>query len=111
MKNFDDLLAGRNAAEHGFAKRFFFDACNESFGDLKLDITLEQSQPHMAQRGIDVRFTDRAVSTQLLENILKFVRKLGEHDGKKLGGAARHFWIMHAFRMLPSASTQSRDYF
>src|SRR4030095_11513564 len=30
---------------------------------------------------------------------------------KKLGGAARQFWITHAYRMLSSASAQSRDYF
>src|SRR5919204_3772838 len=80
MKNFYDLLAGRNAAKYGFSKRLFFDTCNELFGDLKIDISFEQSQPHLTQRGVDVRFADRAVSPQLFENILKFVGELGKHN-------------------------------
>src|SRR6266513_541823 len=87
MKDFYDLLPGRNAAKHGFSERLFFDASNESFGDLKIDIGFKQSQPHMAQRGIDVRFTDGAVTTQLFENVLKFVRELGKH-GDLQGGSA-----------------------
>ncbi len=73
MENFDDLLTGRNAAKNSFSKRFLFDARNESLGDLKIDVGFEQSQTYLAQRGIDVRFVDRAVSTQLFEDVLKFV--------------------------------------
>src|SRR4029450_8444271 len=107
MKNFYDLLAGCNAAEHSFSKRSFFNTPNESFGDLKIDISFEQSQPHMAQCGIDVRFADRAMTTQLFANVLKFVRKLGKHDDKKLNIAPRHFRVAQALRMLASSSARA----
>src|SRR4029450_3120209 len=112
MKNFYDLLAGRNAAEHSFSKRSFFNTPNKSFGDLKIDISFEQSQPHMAQCGIDVRFADRAMTTQLFENVLKFVRKLGKHDDKKLNIAPRHFpggaSVSHAGELIRAIA---RNYF
>jgi hypothetical protein len=82
VENFDDLLTGRNAAKNGFSKRLLFDARNESLGDLKIDVGFEQSQAYLAQRGIDVRFTDRTVPTQLFEDVLEFVRKLRKHDAK-----------------------------
>ena len=88
MENFDDLLTGRNAAKNGLSNRFLFDARNESLGDLKIDIGVKQSEAYMAQRGIDVRFANRAVSTQLFEDVLKFVRELRKHDAKKLEVAA-----------------------
>jgi hypothetical protein len=50
---------------------------------LKIDVGFEQSQAYLAQRGIDVRFVDRAVSTQLFEDVLEFVSELGEHNAKR----------------------------
>ena len=63
MENFYDLLTRRNAAKNGFAKRFLFNAANEFFGDLKVDVGFEQSETHLPQRGIDIRLADRAVTT------------------------------------------------
>src|SRR5712692_1482141 len=54
IKNLNDLLTGRDAAQNGFAERFFFDARDEFFRNLKIDIGFEQSEPNLAQRGIDV---------------------------------------------------------
>jgi hypothetical protein len=88
MENFDDLLPRRNAAKNGFSKGFLFDAPNEFLGDLKIDVCLEQSEAYLAQRGIDVRFVDRAVSTKVFEDVLELVRELRKHDAKKLGVAA-----------------------
>ena len=48
MKNFYDLLTRRNAAKNAFSKRFFFNTCNEFFGDLKIDVGFKQGQPHLA---------------------------------------------------------------
>ena len=48
IKNFDDLLAGRNAAQYFFAKRFRFDPGNEIFRDLKIDIAFHQGEPHLS---------------------------------------------------------------
>src|SRR6266513_5649643 len=79
MENFNNLLTRRNAAKNVFPERFFFDAGNEFFGDLKIDISFEQSQPHLAQCSVDVRFADRAVSTQLFEYVLQFVAELRKH--------------------------------
>jgi hypothetical protein len=55
---------------------------------LKIDVGFEQSQAYLAQRGIDVRFADRTVPTQLFEDVLEFVRELRKHDAKKLCVAA-----------------------
>jgi hypothetical protein len=49
---------------------------------LKIDVGFEQSQAYLAQRGIDVRFADRTVPTQLFEDVLEFVRELRKHDAK-----------------------------
>jgi hypothetical protein len=48
------------------------------------------------------------MTTQLFENVLKFVRKLGKHDDKKLNIAPRHFPVAQAFRMLASSSARAR---
>jgi hypothetical protein len=88
VENFDDLLSRRNAAKNGFSKGFLFDPRNEFLGYLKIDDGFEQSQAYLAQRGIAVRFVYRAVSTQVFEDVLEFVRELRKHDAKKLGVAA-----------------------
>src|SRR5262252_2596541 len=80
MENLNDLLAGCDAAKNSFSKRLLFNAGDEFFGDLKIDIGFEQSQSHLSQRGVDVRFADRAVSTQVSEDILKFVGELRKHN-------------------------------
>ena len=79
MKNFYDLLTRRNAAKYTFAKRLFFYASNEFSGDLKINIRFEQRHPNLAQRSVDVRFADNAVSTEVFENLLKLVAKLRKH--------------------------------
>ena len=44
--------------------------------DLEIDVGLEQRQPHLPHRVADVRLADRAVTAQVLENVLKFVAEL-----------------------------------
>src|SRR5438093_13290904 len=80
MKNFYNLLAGRNAAKHTFAERFLFYASNEFSGDLKINIRFEQRHPNLAQCSVDIRFTANAMSTTVFENLLKFIAKLRKHE-------------------------------
>ena len=79
MKNFYDLLTWSDTAQHGFAEGLLFDAGNEFFRDLKIDIGLEQCQSDVPQRIVDVRFADRAVTAQVLENVLEFIAELRKH--------------------------------
>src|SRR5438876_12025363 len=80
MKNLNDLLTGRDAPQHLLAERFFSDARDEVLGNLKIDIRLEEREPNLPQRIIDVRFADRAVSTQVLEDVLQLVAELRKHN-------------------------------
>ena len=76
MENLNDLLAGRDAAQHLFAQRLFFDPGDEILRDLVIDIGFEQSEPHLTHRVADVRFADRTMPAQVLKDVLKFVAEL-----------------------------------
>src|SRR4051812_13072356 len=80
MKDFYDLLTRRNTAKHSFAERFLFYASNEFSGDLKVNICLKQRHANLTQCSVDVRLADNAVSTEVFENLLKSIAKLGKHD-------------------------------
>ena len=80
VKNFHDLLTRRNAAKYTFAKRFLFYASNEFSGDLKVNICLKQRHANLTQCSVDVRLADNAVSTEVFENLLKSIAKLGKHE-------------------------------
>ena len=54
MKNFYNLLTGRNAAKHSFTERFLFYAGNEFSGDLKINIRFKQRHAHLPQGDVDV---------------------------------------------------------
>ncbi len=73
MKNFHDLLAGRNAAQHFLAQRFFFYARDKILRDLEIDVGFEQREPDLSQRIVDVCFADRAMAAQIFEDVLKLV--------------------------------------
>jgi hypothetical protein len=79
VKDFYDLLTGRNAAKHSFAERFLFYAANEFSGDLKIDVGFKQCQAHVAQCSVDVRLADNAVPTEFFENLLKLIAELWKH--------------------------------
>src|SRR5258708_23774920 len=83
VENLNDLLAGRDAAEHCLTERFLFDAGYEFFGDFKIDIGLEQREPDLAQRGIDILLADFSVTAEILENLLQPTAELRKHfDGE-----------------------------
>src|SRR5438270_9069329 len=79
MKNFDDLLARRDAAQHFFAERLFFDPSDELLGDLEIHIGFQQREADLAQRVIDVGFADRAMTAEVLKDVLKLVAELRKH--------------------------------
>src|SRR5205823_6546689 len=79
IKNFHDLLARSDAAQHGFAERLFFYAPDEIFGDLKIDIGFEQRKSDLPKRSVDVLFADFSVTAEIFENLLQFIAKLRKH--------------------------------
>src|SRR3989442_1291560 len=70
VENLNDLLTRGDAAQNVFAERFCLDTRDEIFRDLKIDVGLEQSEPDLAQRAVDVGFADLPMAAQVLENIL-----------------------------------------
>ena len=72
MKDFDDLLAGSDAAEDLFAKGFLFDSGDEIFSDLEVHVGLKQRQPDFPEGIVDIGFADLSVAAKILEYILKF---------------------------------------
>src|SRR5256885_13466364 len=91
VENFNDLLTGRDAAENGFAEGFLFDAGDEFFRDFKIDVGLEQSEPNLTQRGVDVRLADLPMPAEIFEDLLQFLAELGKQNyffGVATGAAA-----------------------
>ena len=76
VEDFDDLLAGRDAAEDFLAERLFLDPRDEILRDLEIDVRLEQRQPHLAHGVVDVRLADRPVAAEVLEDVLQLVGEL-----------------------------------
>jgi hypothetical protein len=73
VKNFYDLLPGSDAAQNLFAQSFCFDARDEILCDLKIDVGLEQREPHLAQRAVNIGFADLSMAAQIFENILQLI--------------------------------------
>ena len=86
MENLNDLLTRGNAAQNFFAQGFFFDARDETFRDLKINVGFKQSESDLAQRTVDVGFANRAMAAQVLENVLQLVAELRKHI--ELGGSS-----------------------
>ena len=87
MKNLNDLLAGRDAPQHLLAQRLVFDACDEVLRYLEVDICLQQGEPNLPERVVDVGFADRAMPAQVLENVLQLIAELRKHTELKLPGS------------------------
>src|SRR5438094_346575 len=60
-------------------RRTFFSSGHEINCHLKIDIGLEQGQSHLPHSIVDIGFTDRSVTAEILENILKLFTKLRKH--------------------------------
>src|SRR5262249_12217886 len=79
MKNLNDLLAGRDTAQDFLTQRFFLYPRDKTFRDLEIDIRFEQCKADLAKRVVNVRLADRAVTAQILEDVLKFIAELRKH--------------------------------
>src|SRR5437763_694094 len=100
MKNLNDLLARRDTAQDFLAQSFFLYAGDKTFRDLEIDIRFEQREAHLPQRVVNVRLADRAVTAQVLEDVLKLIAELREHDYSfalctKIPGSARVSRVGH----------------
>src|SRR5262249_11319061 len=76
IKNLNDLLAGRNAAQDRFTERVLFNTRDEIFGDLEIDVSIEQREANLPQRGVDVGLADFSVAAKILENLLQLIAQL-----------------------------------
>ena len=85
LKDFDDLLARRDAAQNVLSQRSALDARDKVLGDPEMDIRLEKSHPDFAQGIRDILLADAPMSAEVFENVLKFVRKPGKHRRLSVG--------------------------
>ena len=74
IKDFNNLLARRDAPQHFLAERPVLDSRDEILGNLKVNVGFQQCQPNLAQRVIDVALRDRAMTPEVFKNILKLIR-------------------------------------
>ena len=75
----DEVLLGRQAAEHLLAERLAAHALGEVARDLEVDVGLEQRQAHLAHGVLDVALGDLAVPAQPLDGLLELVAEGVEH--------------------------------
>ena len=73
MKDFYNLLPGRNATQDSFSDCFVPDSRDELLRDLKIDICFKQSQAHLSQCAVHIGLADRAVPAEIFEDLLQFV--------------------------------------
>jgi len=85
----DDLLHGREAGEHLGAQRPLLHPLDKLADDLEVDVRLQQSQPHLAQRLVQDALGDGAAAAQAAKYALKLVGKGFEHSyGKDCIGSS-----------------------
>ncbi len=68
-----DLLRGRQAAQDVLAHGPVAHAVDERLDDLEVDVGLEQRQPDLAQRGLDVGLGQARLAPQGAEDVLQAV--------------------------------------
>ena len=64
--------AGESAVATDWPTSLFLDVIDKLLYDLKVDVSLEQSQPNGAQRLLHVFFIEGGLAPQGLESALKF---------------------------------------
>ena len=75
----DDLLPRRQAPEDRLVHRPVADAVDERLDDLEVDVGLEQRQPDLAQRRLDVLGRQPDLAAQRLEDVLDAGAERLEH--------------------------------
>jgi hypothetical protein len=79
VDDLDHLLTGIQALKNLGAHGPLADARHEVLDHAEVDVGLEQGEPDLAQRGIDVRFGHPAAAGQAAEDASKSVGKIIEH--------------------------------
>ena len=74
-----DLLAGGQALEDLGADGLLADAGDEVLDDLEVDVRLEQREPDLAHRGVDVGLADAAAAGQVAEGLAQALAQGVEH--------------------------------
>ena len=82
VDDLDDLLAGRQARQHLLADGALAHGGDERLDDAEVDVGLEQGEPDLAHRAIDVFLAQRSARAQVAQGGLQFVRKRLEHAGR-----------------------------
>jgi hypothetical protein len=76
-----DLLAGRQALEDLGPDVLLADAGDEVLDDLEVDVRLEEGQPHLAHRRVDVGLGHPAPAGEVGEGRAEAIAQGVEHDG------------------------------
>lgn len=82
VEDFDDLLAWGDGAEDFLAHGFGFDGFEEVFGDLEIDVGLEEGEADVLHGVGDIRLADAAEPAQFFEGVFEFVGEEREHGLK-----------------------------
>ncbi len=80
MHELQELLLGREAAQHLLTQGVPLDRLDEIADDLQVDVGLEERQPHVAERVLDVPFGDSSLALQLAQQGVKLLRQSFKHD-------------------------------
>jgi hypothetical protein len=83
----DDLLVGRQAAQHFLIDGAVAHAIDESLDDLEVDVRLEQRHADLAQRRLDGLFCQPALSAQRAEDALEPFAQRIKHASVALRGS------------------------
>jgi hypothetical protein len=76
----DDLLRRREAAQNILPHRAITNPVDERLDDLEIDVRLEQREPNLAQRSLDVLFGEPRFAAKGLEDVLEACTERVEHD-------------------------------
>src|SRR6202008_1434898 len=75
-----DLLAGGEALQHLGPDRLLADPGDEVLHALEVDVRLEEAQPDLAHRGVDVGLADTPAAGQVGEGLAKTFAQAVEHS-------------------------------
>src|SRR5579875_1357818 len=84
----DDLLTRRKRRQHLFAQCFHFYVFNELLDDFKVNISLQQRHPDLAQSFFHIGGRELAFAAQIFEDALELIGETIEHDSGTAAGIA-----------------------